>query len=87
MTKSKVTKLEAKLLAELEKTTDIEQRRRILKHLTTILRQREYAKAHPEQIKERKRLWRERNPDRWRELSRNNMRKYLARKRAGGNHD
>lgn len=84
MPQSAPTKTEQKLLNELDHTSDLTQRRRILKHLTRLLQQRAYYRAHPEAVKDRKRRWIAKNPEKWRELSRNNMKKYLARKRAKG---
>ena len=84
MTQSAPTKLEQKLLNELDHTSDLTQRRRILKHLTSLLQARAYYRAHPEAVKDRKRRWIAKNPEKWREISRRNMTKYLARKRAEG---
>lgn len=84
MKPSATTKLEQKLLNELDHTSDLEQRRRILKHLTRLLQQRAYYRAHPEATKNRKLRWIAANPEKWRETSRRNMTTYLARKRAEG---
>lgn len=84
MPQSAPTKLEQKLLNELDHTNDLEQRRRILKHLTRLLQARAYNRANPEAVKNRKRRWIANNPEKWREISRRNMRTYLSRKRAEG---
>ena len=71
--KEKRTRLERKLLETIAKATTLEERRKALRHLAMIYRQREYYRTHKEAVVARRNAWIAKNPERWRALARKNI--------------
>lgn len=77
----RTSKRERELLDEIKTGATLDDRRKALRQLAMIYRQRKYYSTNKDAIKHRRKAWIAKNPDRWRELARRNMKTYLQRRK------